>query len=557
MVCGSIHGGSRSARVFRRGRRCPRPVAASARTPWSIPLSAPLAAFLTITLLAGCGLLSSEGSDDEESLTVGTTSAPTTLDPAASWDGSWELFRNVFQTLLSYPDGATGPTPDAARSCRFTDRSSTVYSCTLRDGLTFSDGTALDARAVKFSVDRVRRIDVKGGPAGLLGSLDSVTTRGDRTVVFRLKRPDATFPFVLATPALSIVDPGHYPADKVREGTDISGSGPYELTSYEAGERAELARNGRYKGAADRKNDAVTIRYFRGSAAMVDALRDKEIDVTFRGLAAKDIVAQQAAHKGGDIQLVEGAGTEIRYLVFNPKDRWARKPAVRKAVAQVVDRGAIAHKVYQDTVEPLYSMVPRGVPGHTTDFFDDYGEPSAAKARRILTAAGITERVPLTLWYATDRYGSATKPEFAEIERQLDASGLFDVSVEGRPWKEFEAGYKRGAYPVFGRGWFPDFPDADNFIAPFVGERNVLNTPYPAPEITGELLPRSRREADRDEVVDRFERAQRILVDDVRLLPLWQGKQYVMASEEVSGAERALDPSAIMMMWELERKTSW
>ncbi|MEV6183987.1 peptide-binding protein, partial [Streptomyces sp. NPDC052015] len=121
----------------------------------------------------------------------------------------------------------------------------------------------------------------------------------------------------------------------------------------------------------------------------------------------------------------------------------------------------------------------------------------------------------------------------------------------------FEAGYRKGEYPAFGRGWFPDFPDAENFIAPFVGEQNALGTPYPTREITGVLLPQSRRQSDRGAVVKEFEQAQQILVDDARLLPLWQGKQFVAASEDISGGERALDPSTIMMMWELYRKTSW
>lgn len=54
-----------------------------------------------------------------------------------------------------------------------------------------------------------------------------------------------------------------------------------------------------------------------------------------------------------------------------------------------------------------------------------------------------------------------------------------------------------------------------------------------------------------------FQEAQQILVEDARLLPLWQGKQYIAANEDVSGGERALDPSTIMMVWELSRKTSW
>jgi peptide/nickel transport system substrate-binding protein len=71
------------------------------------------------------------------------------------------------------------------------------------------------------------------------------------------------------------------------------------------------------------------------------------------------------------------------------------------------------------------------------------------------------------------------------------------------------------------------------------------------------LLPESRQESDRADVVREFEEAQQILVNDARLLPLWQGRQYVAASDDVSGGEQSLDPSTIMMMWELYRKTSW
>ncbi|MGW4872712.1 ABC transporter substrate-binding protein [Streptomyces chartreusis] len=508
------------------------------------------------SLVAGCGVLSSDSTEDQGPIMVGTTAAPSTLDPAASWDSSWELFRNIYQTLLSYPSGASAPEPDAAESCRFTDNSNTKYQCELREGLTFSDGHTLDAKAVKYSIDRIRKINVNGGPAGLLGSLERVQVLNDREIVFHLNKADATFPFVLATPAMSIVDPEDYPADKLREDGTIVGSGPYTLASYDDGKTAELSKNDRYNGLAERKNSAVTIRYYQDSPTMVGALRDKKLDVAFRGLAADDVVDIQA-DDDDELQMIEGSGTEINYLVFNPKDPMAGKAAVRKAVAQVVDRPAIAHKVYKDTVEPLYSMVPKGLTGHTTGFFDDYGDPSATKARKILTEAGISTPVKLKFWYTSDRYGSATKAEFEELKSQLEDSGLFEITLKSRPWKDYVTGYQKGEYPVFGRGWFPDFPDADNFIAPFVGEQNALGTPYVTPRITEDLLPNSRAQSDRANVVKDFEDAQRILVDDARLLPLWQGRQYVAASAEISGAERALDPSTIMMMGELSRKTSW
>ncbi|MEU7567640.1 ABC transporter substrate-binding protein [Streptomyces fradiae] len=515
------------------------------------------AALASISLLAGCSLFAGDEAEAESKIVVGTTSSPTTLDPAASWDSSWELFRNVFQTLLSFPTGSTTPQPDAA-DCRFTDGASKVYQCDLHDGLKFSSGAALDAAAVKHSIERIRTIDAEGGPNGLLGALDKVETSGDKTVVFRLKESDATFPFVLATPAMSIVEPASYPADKLREDGKVVGSGPYTLAKYSDGVEAELVKNATYKGFADRKNTGVVIRYFGDSDALVAALKNKEIDATYRGLTAEEVVdLSEKKPENEGLQVVETTGANIHYLVFNPEDPMAGKPAVRRAVAQIIDRGALVAKAYRGTAEPLYSMVPKGIAGHTTKFFDQYGDPDVAKAKAMLRKDGIDKPVKLTIGYTTDRYGSSTADEYAEIKRQLEGSGLFEVTLVGKPWKEFQAAYQKGEYSVFGRGWFPDFPDPDNFIAPFVGKENVHAAPYEQPEITDRLLPESRRKSDRAAVTDQFDRAQQILVEDVRLLPLWQGKLYVAASEEIGGGERALDPQTVMQLWVLHRKTSW
>ncbi|MEU7293495.1 ABC transporter substrate-binding protein [Streptomyces exfoliatus] len=515
------------------------------------------AALVSISLVSGCSVFSDSESPGDQRIVVGTTSSPTTLDPAAAWDNSWELFRNVFQTLVSFPTGSTTPNSDAA-DCKFTDTSSRVFECKLVEGLTFSNGHKLDAKAVQYSIERIRTINHKGGPNGMLGSLDKIETVGDRTIVFRLNKSDATFPFVLATPAMSLVDPAEYPADQLRKDGKLVGSGPYVLDSYTERQTAELTKNPTYKGFADRKNGGVTIRYFDRSDAMVEALKKHEIDATYRGLTAEEVVAfQEDKPENKGLQLVESTGADIRYLVFNTQDASVAKLPVRKAIAQVVDRDELVNRVYQGTAEPLYSMVPKGIGAHTTKFFDRFGTPSAAKAKKILRDAGITEPVELTFWYTTDRYGSSTAAEFNELKRQLEKSGLFEVSVQGKPWKEFQAGYQKGEYPVFGRGWFPDFPDPDNFVAPFVGEENVLGTPYVSPRITGELLPKSRRESDRGTVTAEFEEAQEIMVQDVRLLPLWQGKLYIAAREDIGGGEVALDPQTVMQLWELHRRASW
>ncbi|MEU5218467.1 ABC transporter substrate-binding protein [Streptomyces sp. NPDC020807] len=515
------------------------------------------AALASISLVSGCGVFSDSESAGEQRIVVGTMSSPTTLDPAAAWDNSWELFRNVFQTLVSFPTGSTSPQADAA-DCKFTDTNSRVFECKLLDDLKFSNGHRLDAEAVRYSIERIRTINYKGGPNGLLGSLDKIETVGGQTVVFKLKKSDATFPFVLATPAMSIVDPAEYPADKLRADGKLVGSGPYVLDSYAERKTAELTKNPTYKGFAERKNGGVTIRYFDASEAMVEALRKNEIDATYRGLTAEEVVnLQEDKPENKGLQIVESTGADIRYLVFNTQDPTVAKLAVRKAVAQLVDRDELVNSVYQGTAEPLYSMVPKGVAAHTTKFFDRFGMPDVKAAKKLLTDAGITQPVKLDFWYTTDRYGSSTAAEFTELKRQLEDSGLFQVEIQGKPWKEFQAGYQKGEYPVFGRGWFPDFPDPDNFVAPFVGKENVLGTPYLSPRITDELLPKSRRESDRGTVTDEFVEAQEIMVQDVRLLPLWQGKLYIAAGEDIGGAERALDPQTVMQLWELNRLASW
>lgn len=517
------------------------------------------AAVLIAALLAGCGVLPGGDDDKDDAIVVGTTSAPSVLDPAGAWDGSWELFRNVYQTLMHFPNSSTAPEPDAARRCEFTDANSSVFRCTLRPELEFSNGRPLDARAVKFSFERVLRINAKTGPAPLLDGLDRIETPDERTVVFHLKRPDATFPLILATPATALVDPGAYPADRLRTGAELVGSGPFALESFTSGREAVLTGNTSYQGPADIRNSAVTIRYFKKSQTMVRALEKSEIDVIYRGLTPRQITGLQNSGASGDddLDLKEIAGTEIRYLVFNPQHAPADKPAVRQAVAQLIDRKALVRKVYERTAEPLYSMVPSGITGHTNAFYDLYGEPSRKEARRLLRDAGIEQPVELTLWYATDRYGATAEGEFREIERQLEDSGLFDITVEGREWNEFQASYTKGEYPAFGRGWFPDFPDADNYISPFVGEKNALGAPYENATVTEDLLPRSRKESDRGVAAQVFGRTQRVLAEDSRLLPLWQGKVYVASHQEIAGVERCLDPSTIMQMWELHRKASW
>ncbi|MFB9463233.1 ABC transporter substrate-binding protein [Streptomyces cinereospinus] len=530
------------------------------RKTWVLPAVAGLLA----PALAACGGADG-GSDGSDPIVVGTTDrfvateeAPAPLDPAYAYDvGSWNVLRQTVQTLMIQPRGEGAPVPEAAQSCGFTDTGNERYACTLRDDLTFSDGDPVTAADVKFSIDRVLALEADSGVFALLSTIDTVETKGDDEVVFHLRTADATFPYKLSTPVAGIVNPDAYEKDRLRDGFQVDGSGPYVLKPEEKdGElvRAVFTRNPRYKGALKVSNGQIDMVSYQDAAAMGAALDQGDIDVMSRTMTPEQITRLAAAD--GDVDLIEMPGLEIRYLGFNTDAPTVRNKAVRQAMAQLVNREALVSGVYGSQAEPLYSLVPATITGHSNAFFNRYGDPSVAKAKALLADAGVTTPVELTLHYTTDHYGAATEREFEELRRQLNGSGLFDVRIQGTPWDTFVPAERDGQYDVFGMGWFPDFPDADSFVAPFLDKDNFLKSPYANSEIRNTLIPESRREADRLAASESLNRIQDIVAEDVPVLPLWQGKQYVAARDDITGVAYALNSSSTLQLWELGRGVS-
>ncbi|GAA3773697.1 ABC transporter substrate-binding protein [Streptomyces chiangmaiensis] len=523
------------------------------RTQWP---ALSVATGLAAGLLTGCGTSADDSGGTGSSIVMGMSDDVLATDPASGYDpGSWLLFNNVFQSLLSFPNGNTEPEPEAARECSFTDTATRVYSCTLKDGLKFSNGHPLTSKDVKFSFDRMLKINDSAGPAIMFPMLASVETPDAKTVVFKLKYADATFPSKIASGAGSIVDHAEYPAGTLRTDGKAVGSGPYKLDSF-GKDKAVFSVNSAYKGTAKVRNSGVTIRFFHGDqSALKTALQDNRIDLAYRGLAASDIAdIDNDTSTGKGIDVVEGSSAEVQHLVFNMDDPVAGKLGVRKAITYLLDRDALVDKVYNDTATPLYSIIPAGITGHNTAFFDTYGaRPSKAKAAASLKADGITGKVKLTLWSTPSRYGPATDEELKTVAQQLNASGLFDASVKSVAFDQYEKDIAAGKYGVYVKGWVPDYPDPDNFTAPFFGKGNVLDNRYVNKTITGELIPKTAAQSDRSSTDDEYGKLQDIVAQDVPVIPVWQAKQYAVTRDNVYGLEFCLDASTVFRFWEISK----
>lgn len=520
-----------------------------------------------IALLAG-GLAACGGGDSNDGgggggsgspWILGTTDSVTALDPAGSYDlGSSTLEYNLYQTLVTVPAKSTEIVGDAADGCTYDDPK--TLTCTLKEGLTFSNGDDLTSSDVKYSFERSIAIqDANGAAIYLLGSITdtakdgtvtlnegAIETPDDQTVVFHLDHADTTFQYVLTYPgAAAIVDEEVFPADTKLADEEIIGSGPYKLSQYKAGEQAVLELNDQYTGDNEGQAPQVFVKYYSEPSALKLAAENGEVDVAWRSLSPTDVADLKNNDK---VTVATGEGSEIRYWVWKVDGPVGKQLAVRQAAAQVFDREAIAQDAYDGTVDPLYSIVPPGYAGQADAFQTQYGEPDPDKAKKILDDAGITTPVDLTVGWTPTHYGPSTEDEANEVKRQLEESGLFKVTLKSTEWEQYQTIYKEGAYDLFILGWFPDYPDTDDYLSPFLIDGGFFQNGYKNPE-ADKLIAQEQGTDDPATREEAFGKLQEIAATDVPFIPSWVGQNTGVYGAGISGVEDTLDPSFIFRFW--------
>lgn len=501
------------------------------------------------------------GGGEGEAWILGTTESVTSLDPAGAYDfGSWELQYNIYEQLMRIPSGESEPVADAAESCEYDDPQ--TVTCTLREGLTFSNGNELTSSDVKFSLERNIAINDPNGSAVLLGQIaddsdpdnpvlaeDAIETPDDTTVVFNLNSEDTTFLKLLSTATTSIVDEDTFPPDQLLGDAEVVGSGPYKLSQFRPGEQAVFEANENYDGPRTPQAPQIFVQYFSDTTPLKQAVENGEVDVAWRTLSPTDL---NDLENVDGVEVVRGEGSEFRYWVWQFNNEVAGEQAVRQAVAQIIDREAIAQNAYDGTVEPSYSIVPPGFGGQKDSFQEKYGEPDQQAAEQLLNDAGVSTPVDLTLGYTPTHYGPNAVDEANELAEQLNSTGLFNVTTEDAEWEEYQNLYKEGAYDLFMLGWYPDILDADNYLTPFLRDGGFYANGYSSDEVNN-LLDEELAETDEAQREEIIQELQDIVAEDVPLIPSWNGQNVAVASDAMEGVEETLDPTYIFRFWEITK----
>lgn len=518
---------------------------------------AALASVAAIASLAACGgVKDGDSTASGTTITIGTTDKITSLDPAGSYDnGSYAVQIQVFPFLYSQDYNTSELSPDIAADDGTWSDDGTEFTVKLKSGLKFANGHDLTASDVKFSFDRINKINDENGPSSLLANIDSVEAKDDTTVVFHSKvKNDVTLKQVLSSPAGPIVDEESFDADKLTDADTIvkdnAFAGPYKLTSYKVNEALAYAKNDSYDGLTPAKNDAVQVKYFADSSNLKMAVQQGQVDVAYRSMTPTDI---EDLSKDDKVKVVKGPGGEERFITFNfkimPYGEKSSEPnadkakAVRQAVANLIDRDELSTKVYKGTYTPLYSFIPDGLSGHDDTLKEAYGDgegkPSTDKAKKVLEDAGVTTPVDLKLQYNPDHYGQSSADEYAAIKAQLEEGGLFKVDLQSTEWTQYSkdrviTSDSDVSYPAYQLGWFPDYSDPDNYLSPFFRDGNFVNNGYSNTEVN-DLIVKQAGQTDDKEREDTLKEIQKLETDDLSTIPLLQGAQVAVTGSGVKG----------------------
>lgn len=515
--------------------------------------------------LSGCGALkdaaeqSIDGQCAQDELCLGTTEVVTAMDPAGSYDfGSWNMQYEIFQQLMTVPANGEEPEDDAAH-CE--QDNPTKITCELKPDLKFSNGNELTSSDVVFSFKRNIEIADPNGSSVLLASVangdaknpslapNAIQTPDPQTVVFNLNAPDTTFMKVLTTATTSIVDEETFPPKKLQEDTKVIGSGPYTLAQYKPKEQTVLKANESYTGEKEPQTETVFINSYGQSSNLKTAIENGDVDVAWRTMSPQEI----SNLEGNDsLSVLTGEGSEFRYWVWQFGTENGKNPAIRKAVAQIIDREAIAERAYDGTVEPSYSIVAPGFPGQKDSFKEAIPEPDVEAAKKTLEDAGVETPVSLTIGWNPDHYGPNTVDEATELENQLEDSELFDVKAESAEWEEYQNLYKQNAYDLFILGWYPDILDSDNYLTPFLRDGGFYANNYSSPKVN-KLLSQELAETDEDQRNEIIEQIQDVTAEDIPLIPSWNGQNIAVALDGVNGVEETLDPTYIFRLWTISK----
>ena len=362
--------------------------------------------------VALAALLTAPAMAQQTDLTIALQLEPPHLDPTSAAAGAIDsvLYSNVFEGLTRFmSDGSV--VAGLAESWEISE-DGTIYTFALRDGVTFHDGTTMDAEDVKFTLDRARAEDSANAQKSLFAGISEVTVIDPTTVEVKLSAPDGNFLFNMAWGDAVIVAPESI--ENIKQ-TPI-GTGPFKFDNWVQGDRIEISRNPDYWGDAPAL-EAATFKFISDPTAAFAAMMAQDIDA-FAGFPAPENLPQFEADPR--FQVLVGSTEGETILSMNNKLPPLDDVRVREAIAHAIDRQAIIDGAMFGLGTPIGTHFAP----HNPDYVDLTAQSNydPEKSKALLAEAGYADGFTTTL--------KLPPPSYARRGGEIIASQLRAVGIE-------------------------------------------------------------------------------------------------------------------------------
>ncbi|WP_143676112.1 ABC transporter substrate-binding protein, partial [Streptomyces milbemycinicus] len=381
-----------------------------------------------------------------------------------------------------------------------------TYTYTLRDGITWEDGSPITSEDVKYGIERAWAPDViSGGPAYLKQVLDpggkykgpykddklglkAIATPDSKTIVFHLAEPNGDFEHMLAMPAGSPVPSSKDTKAKYTE--HPFSSGPYKFGSYAPNKSLELVRNTEWNQSSDPVRaalpDRITVDFVSNDSTRGQQLLAGAYDVDLEPASLPKDASARAVNSPLKNHLDDPYTLGLRYLALPRTVKPLDNIHCRKAIVYGTDRRsvqtALGGPVGGGEIAP--NMLPPGIEGADPsddpyDVLANDGKADISKAKKELKACGKPGGFRTTLAVRTGNSDDLTTAQ--ALQSSLKSVGI-TIAIQQIEFSQYyrtvgsPSTVKKKGYGIIIGRWLPDFPTGQGFLQPLADGRFILPT---------------------------------------------------------------------------------
>jgi peptide/nickel transport system substrate-binding protein len=460
-------------------------------------------------------------------LRISAPANPSSLDPATGGAGSDHAFLfTMYDTLTEWDFETLKPKPGLAESWSFTDPTTLVLN--IRSGVTFHDGTPLDAEAVKFNLER-NKGDQKSNIKADLASMASADVTGPMQVTLKLNTPDAALPGILSDRAGMMVSPT---ALKASEAGNVArkpvGAGAYAFVSWADGERIVVKRNEKYWKANRPYPEGIEFSIIPELTTGARSVTAGQNDLIYQLPPRQKAIIERAK----SIKVVSGPTLYVFQIFLN----WAKPPfdnlKVRQALNFAIDRQTFVKAGLAGLAEPAYMNLPKAHWAYDKSVAELYPY-DPGKARKLLAEAGFKEGTVIELGGYPDQ-DSVQRQEI--LIEQFRKAGM-NVKFVNAPIAEASAAFfgpeKRGSGLLSAWTGRPD--PSLTYSLMFTKDAYYNGGRAPVPPELEAAIKASRASEDIEIRRKAFSTVQRLVMENAFVAPLAFQFELVAMNKKVQG----------------------